>query len=118
MHLLRAHRQATVMDEIIAKIGPEQSIELVKYHAGKTASLGHMTPQDGAYLARGMLACAAALCGPDPPLVGTVIADAPLPVVQWAVRPSDGDDFVLTVTIQSGIDLTFRVPRSSEKKSL
>ena len=106
------------MDEILAKIGPEQSIELEKFHAGKTATLGHMTPQDGAYLARGMLACAAALCGPDPPLVGTVIADAPLPVLHWAVKPAEGDDFVLTVTIQSGIDLTFRVPRSSEKKSI
>ena len=106
------------MDEILAKIGPGQSIELEKFHAGKTAPLGHMTPQDGAYLARGMLACAAALCGPDPPLVGTVIADAPLPVLHWSVKPAEGDDFVLTVTIQSGIDLTFRVPRASEKKSI
>jgi len=103
------------MDEIIAKIGPEQSIELMKYHAGKTASLGLMTPQDGAYLARGMLACAAALCGPDPPLVGTVIADAPLPVLRWAVGPSGGDDLVLTVTIQSGTELTFRVPRQARR---
>jgi len=103
------------MDEILAKVGPEQSIELEKYHAGKTATLGHMTPQDGAYLARGMLACAAALCGPDPPLVGTVIADAPLPVLRWAVKPSEGDGIVLTVTIQSGLELTFRVPRGARR---
>ena len=104
------------MDEILAKIGPEQSIELEKFHAGKTATLGHMTPQDGAYLARGMLACAAALCGSDPPLVGTVIADAPLPVLQWSVKPVEDDEFLLIVTIQSGLELTFRVPRASEKK--
>ena len=100
------------MDEIIAKVGPGQGIELLKYHGGKTVSLGLMTPQDGAYLARGMLACTAALCGSDPPLVGTVIADASLPVVRWAVKPSGGDDLVLTLTIQSGIELSFRVPRS------
>jgi len=106
------------MDEIIAKVGPEQSIELVEYHhhSGKTVSLGHMTPQDGAYLARGMLACAVALCGPDPPQVGTVIADAPLPVQRWATRRSD-DGLVLTVTIQSGTELTFWVPRSSVRQS-
>ncbi len=103
------------MDEIIAKIGPGHSLELVRYHAGKAASLGFLSPQDGAYLARGMLASAAALCGPDPPPAETVIPDAPLPVLHWRAEPLDAGQFTLTVTIQSGTELTFRLPRSSAR---
>ena len=100
------------MDEIVAKIGPGHSIELVRYHAGKAASLGVMSPQDGAYLARGMLASAAALCGRDPPPAETVIPDAPLPVLHWRAEPADAGYFTLTVTIQSGLELTFRLARA------
>lgn len=35
------------MDEIIAKIGPEQSIEPVQHRSGKVGSIGLMTSQDG-----------------------------------------------------------------------
>jgi hypothetical protein len=76
------------MVEIIAKTGPCRAIELIEHSSRKAISLGSMTPQDGAYLARGILACAAALCGASPPEAGTVIADAHLPVMRWTVDSS------------------------------
>jgi hypothetical protein len=105
------------MAEIIAKVGPDRGIELVEHRSGKAHIVGLMTPEDGAYLARGILGCAAALCGPSPPEFGTVIADAQLPVMKWVVESSavNGDP-VLTVTIPSGIELTFHMPRNSARE--
>lgn len=97
------------MDMIIAKIGSEQSVELVQHRSGRKVSIGHMTPQDGAYLARAMLACASASCGSDPPRVGTIVADECVPVMSWAVRPFEGR-LLLTLKIRPGIDLSFRMP--------
>lgn len=100
------------MTEIIAKVGPDRGIELVEHRAGKMHLVGSMTPQDGAYLARGMLACAAALSGPNPPAAGTVVGDVHLPVAKWTVSASSSNgEPVLILTIPSGIELTFQMSR-------
>lgn len=70
-----------------------------------------MSPEDGAYLGRGMLACAAALCGPNPPESGTVIANVSLPVTKWVVGSDANGGIVLALTIPSGIELTFQMPQ-------
>jgi hypothetical protein len=101
------------MDEVIAKIGPEENIEIVEHHSGKVRSRLFVTPEDGAYLARGLLACAAALCGPDPPPAGTIFADAHIPALEWVAETSDGG-FLLTIKIRSGIELSFQMPAQTD----
>lgn len=103
------------MDEIISEVGPEHSVELVRHHAGKRSAIGRMAPQDAAYLARGILACADALCGANPPPLGTITADTHLAVTKWNVGQS-GDELLLTLTLQSGIDLTFRIARRAARE--
>jgi hypothetical protein len=103
------------MDEIIPMVGPEANIEIVEHHSGKIRSRIFMTPQDGAYLARGLLSSAAALCGSNPPPPGTIIQDSHIPVLKWAVDASHGE-LMLKVTIQSGIELSFRMPLQSAQK--
>ena len=100
------------MAEIIPKVSPERGIELVEHRAGKPHLLGMMTPPDGAYLARGMLACAAALSGPNPPAAGEMVGDLHLPVTKWTVAASSKNgEPVLILTIPSGIELTFQLTR-------
>lgn len=103
------------MDEIIAEVGPEHSVELIRHHSGKRSSLGRMAPQDAAYLARGILSCADGLCGANPPQTGVIIADAHLVVSRWDVTQSDGE-LLLTLKIQSGIDLTFQIAHQTAKE--
>jgi hypothetical protein len=102
------------MDAVIAKVGPEANIEVVEQHSGKIKSRFFVTPQDGAYLARGILACAAELCGSNPPPPGKVLIDTHIPVLRWTVDASHGE-LVLTVTIQSGIELAFKMPLEGAK---
>ena len=100
------------MAEIIAKVSPERGIELVEHRAGKSHLLGMMTPQDGAYLARGMLACAAALSGPNPPAAGEMVGDLHLPVTKWAVAAASSNGApLLILTSASGIELSFQLTR-------
>lgn len=99
------------MAEIIAKVGPERGVELIEHRAGKAHALGEMTPPDGAYLARGILACAAALSGPEPPAAGTVVADLPLAVTKWTVAAAGDGEPLLVLTVRPGIELTFRLTR-------
>jgi hypothetical protein len=103
------------MDEIITEVGPEHSVELIRHHSGKRNSLGRMSPQDAAYLARGILSCADALSGATPPQAGTIIADAHLVVSRWNVTRS-GSELLLTLTIQPGIDLTFQIAHQTAKE--
>jgi hypothetical protein len=103
------------MEEIIAEVGPEHSVALIQHHSGKRNLIGHMVPQDASYLARGILACADALCGVNPPQVGTIIADGNLAVVKVAATRS-GDETLLTFTIETGIDLTFRITQQTMRK--
>ncbi len=105
------------MREIIAEVGPEHSVELIEQHSGKRNLLGRIAPQDASYLARGILACADALCQENPPRVGTIIADRHLEVVKWAATQCS-DEVLLTLTTVSGIDLIFRIPQPRIKSAL
>jgi hypothetical protein len=106
------------VSEIIAEVGVERGIDLIVHQSGKASRVGSMTPGDGAYLARAMLACAAALCGQDPPPTGTVIPDAQLPIMKWSVGASSnsGRYSVLVLTVPPGIELTFRMPGQGAKE--
>lgn len=101
------------MDEVIAKVGPEANIEIAEHHSGNIRTQLFLSPQDGAYLARGLLSCVAAIYEPDSPPPGTIIMDSHIPVLRWKVDTSHGE-LVLTLTIPSGIDLNFRVKHSDE----
>jgi hypothetical protein len=98
------------MAEILAKIGPERTVELAVDGWRKIEEVPPISPQDAAYLGRSMLACAATLSGPHPVKVGTLCTDAHLPVIKWAVGPSafTGEP-VLILTIPSGIELSFAI---------
>ena len=98
------------MEEIIPRVGPEQNIELVLHRSHERHLIGIMTPQDATYLARGLLACSNALCGQNPPLPGTIIPDSHIPVRKWVVKQSAKDELLLILSVQSGIDFTFKMP--------
>lgn len=76
------------MAEIMARIGPAGSVELIDDRSMVIPTVGAMTPMDAAYLARGMLASAVALSGPNAPSPGTIVGDAHLPIMKWAVGAS------------------------------
>lgn len=99
------------MTEILARISATNGIELVNERSEKIEGAGTLTPHEAAYLARGMLACAAALSGANPPTTGALGGDAHFPVMQWKVGASafNGEPLLL-ITIPSGIELTFQMP--------
>jgi len=97
------------MEEIIPKVGPEQNVELVLHRSHERHHISFMTPQDATYLARGLLACAGALCGGDPPPPGTIIPDSPILVRKWVIKKSADDETLLVLSVQSDLDLTFRM---------
>jgi hypothetical protein len=98
------------MEEVIPQVGPEQNVELVLHRSHERRLVSFMTPQDATYLARGLLACSSALCGPNPPLPGTIIPDSHIPVRRWVVKQSANDELLLILSIPSGLDLTFSMP--------
>jgi hypothetical protein len=73
------------MTEIMARISSGGCVELIDDSSAIIKSVDPMTPQDAAYLARGMLACAAALLGPNPPSAGAIGGDAHLPIMTWVL---------------------------------
>ena len=103
------------MTEIMARISSGGRIELMD--ARSTTSVEPMTPQDAAYLARGMLACVAALSSLNPPSDGTICGDAHLPVMTWVVSSSTITVApVLILSIPSGIELTFAMTPEGAKE--
>ena len=92
-----------VVEEIIARVGPEQNIEFVLHRAHERKLVSHMTPQDATYLARGILACATALCGTNPPEAGMILADVPITVTKWVTRHSGNNELLLILTVQSAL---------------
>jgi len=105
------------MTEIMARIGPESSVELADDHSVKIEGVDPMTPLDATWLARGLLSCAAALTGTNPPKVGEIIADAHLPVVAWATGPfPDTGVPTLILSIRPGIELTYQLTMQGAKE--
>jgi hypothetical protein len=98
--------------ELMARIGPEGSVEISDEHSVPIKSVPAMTPYDAAYLARGLLACAVVLSGPPTAAAttGTIIGDAHLPVMRWKVATSVANgEPVLIFSVPSGIELTFQM---------
>lgn len=97
------------MTEIMARVSAKGEVELIDERSVKIETPA-MTPYDAAYLARGMLSCAVALSGPNPPKIGAICGDAHLPVVKWTVGSSTITGApVLILSIPSGIELTFAI---------
>ncbi|MGB8898726.1 MAG: hypothetical protein WCC90_05520 [Methylocella sp.] len=76
------------MTEIMARINAEGRVELIDDRSARIEAAATMTPFDTAYLARGMLACAAALSSASPPKAGAIGRDTDLPVMKWVVTSS------------------------------
>jgi hypothetical protein len=98
------------MGEILARVSSNNGIELVDDRSGKIEAVGSMTPEDAAFLARGILALATALPSRYPPKVGALGGDARLPVAKWTVGASifTGEPVIL-LTLPSSIELTFAI---------
>jgi len=97
--------------EIIPRTAPNQTVELTKDGSAPIGSIDPITPQAAAFLARGILGCAAALSGANPPPVGTLVGDAHLPIMQWRTgRLNINGEPVLMLSIPPGIELTFQLP--------
>lgn len=102
--------------ETMARITPDGYVELIDDQSKIIRSIDPMTPDDAAYLARGILACAIVLSGPNPPNVATIIGDAHMPVLKWAVGSSNiTGEPVLILTTPSGVELTFVMPLEGAK---
>jgi hypothetical protein len=71
------------MAETMARISAEGGVELIDALSGPIRSVAPMTPLDAAFLARGMLACAAALSSANPPAAGAIGGDADLQINRW-----------------------------------
>jgi len=95
------------MTEVVARINAEGRVELIDVRTARIESAATMTPFDTAYLARGMLACAAALSSASPPKAGAIGGDADLPVMKWVVTSSTlTSQPVIIFSIPPGIELT------------
>jgi hypothetical protein len=99
--------------EIMARVNAKGCVELTYNGSALIDSVAPMTPIDAAYLARGMLACAATLSGPNPPKVGDVVTDAHIPIIDGGglKRSAATGELLLVLPIPSGIELTFVVSR-------
>ena len=71
--------------EILARIAAGGRIELANEGSATIADADSMTPDDAAYLARGLLASAVALASVNPPQEGALVGDASIPVEQFLV---------------------------------
>ena len=104
------------MTEIMARINAEGRVELIDDRSARIESAATLTPFDTAYLARGMLACAAALSSASPPKAGAIGGDAHLPVMKWVVTSSTlTSQPVLIFSIPPGIELTFAMSSQGAK---
>jgi len=99
------------MAEIIARIAADHKIELTSDGTAKLSGTDPMTPEDAAFLARGILACAATQSAPNAPPPGTIVGDAHLPPMTWGVgvSPLTGEP-ILVLSVPPGIELTFVMP--------
>lgn len=104
------------MTEIMARISSDARVEVIDDRSTLIKSVEAMAPPDAAYLARGLLACAVALSGQNPPKAGTIVGDAHMPVMKWMVGTSKvNGEPVLILTVPPGIELTFQMPSKGAK---
>ena len=93
------------MAEIISRIAPANMVELVNDQSARLND--PMSPNDAAFLARSILACAISASAPNAPPPGTMVGDAHLPIMSWRVGSSHiTGDPILALSIP-GIELTF-----------
>lgn len=98
------------MPEIIPRIGADRKVELTNDGSATLVGADPMTPQEAAFLARGILACAASISAPNAPPPGTLVGDVHLPIMRWATGTNPLGEAVLVLSILPGIELTFQMP--------
>ncbi len=104
------------MAEIMARVTPQGKVELVRKQSERIEGV-NLAPTDAAHLARGILACAAALSGANPPKAGTIGGDAHLPVMHWGVGTSNINGApILILSVPSGLELTFQLPEKTARE--
>lgn len=100
------------MTEIMARIAANGHVELIDERGIRIDKIPPLTPNDAAYLARGILACAIATFHPNPPKVGEIGADIHMPIANWTVAASAiNGDVLLLLTVPSAIALTFAMSK-------
>ena len=92
------------MTEILARISAEGGVELIDDKSNLIEGIGSLSPNDAAYLARGILACAAGT-GSQPP--GTIGGDVPLVVSVTQVGANRFGQISIKLTVLQGTELTF-----------
>lgn len=104
------------MTEIIAAIQPDGNIALVDNRNKKIIETT-LNQLDAAYLARGLLSCAAMLAAGQAPQGKPIIADVHFPVLKWAVNKQTGTgNHVIVFSIPPGIDVIFQMTPTIEKE--
>ena len=104
------------MGETIARIGEGGTVELVDE---KMNAIGAdpMTPEDAAFLARSLIACAAVLAFDRSAKAGALHTDAHVPVLKWTISVgTESCKPVLIFSIPPGIDLTFQTSPQVERE--
>ncbi len=105
------------MAETMARTTADGRVEMIEEGSVRIDSVPPMTPLDAAFLARGLLACTAALSSSNPPPAGAIGGDAHLPVTNWVFGPSFATGLpVLTFSVQPGIEVTFELTLQGAKE--
>jgi hypothetical protein len=73
------------MGEIIARIGPSNTVELADERSVPIIGTQPLTPETAAFLGRELISCAVALSSTNPPKVGDMPSYALIPIVEWVV---------------------------------
>jgi hypothetical protein len=105
------------MSETIASVAEGGNVELVDERMQKIVGADPMTPEDAAFLARSLLACAAMLAFDKSIKAGTLVGDVHLPVLQWKVSVgTESRKPVVIFSIPPGIDLIFQLSPQIERE--
>jgi hypothetical protein len=98
------------MSETIARIAQDGKIELVDDKMVRIAGLAPMTPEDAAFLARGLLSCAVVLAVNQSTEVGALCDGAQFPVLKYAIKTmTDTRRPLMTFSLPPGIDFSFQM---------
>lgn len=104
------------MTEVTARINQTQGVELVSVATSSPIAAISMNPVEAAYLARDLLASAAALCSDTPPKAGAMIGDAHIPFKGQPGWSNVTGNPSLCVSVPPGIELTFEMTREAAKE--